>query len=161
MPIDAPLRLYEGTIPPEWIDYNGHMNVAYYVLAFDHATDGLMDYLGMDEAYRQRTRCSAFVLEAHINYRQELVEGDPIACTTQLLGFDSKRVHFFHRMYHRDEDFLAATTEILLLHVDLSQRRSASMPRDMLDRLGALMTRHIQLPRPPETGRCIGIPKAS
>ncbi len=158
MAIETPLCLYEGVIPPEWIDYNGHMNVAYYVLAFDHTTDAFMDYLGLDGRYRERTQCSAFILESHINYEQELVEGDPICCTTQLLGFDSKRIHYFHRMYHLEEDFLAATTELLLLHVDLGQRRSAPMPREVQDRLGAVMAQHIRLPRPTRAGRVIRIP---
>ena len=63
-----PLSLYQGTVLPEWIDYNGHMNVAYYVLAFDHATDELFDYIGMDESYRAEQNCSMFTLELHVNY---------------------------------------------------------------------------------------------
>jgi acyl-CoA thioester hydrolase len=153
-----PLSLYQGTVLPEWIDYNGHMNVAYYVLAFDHATDALIDYLGMDSRYRDRTRCSIFVMEAHINYLQELTEGDPLSCTTQLLGFDSKRIHYFHRMYHTAEDFMAATTEIILLHVDLARRRSAPMPRAVQDQLCNIMGHHIRMPRPQQAGRVIGIP---
>ena len=158
MPKASPLLFYEGTVLTDWIDYNGHMNVAYYVLAFDYATDAFIDYLGMDRQYRERTQCSVFVMEAHINYEQELVEGDPICCTTQLLDFDSKRIHYFHRMYQTDEDFRAATTELMLIHVDLSQRRSTPMPRQVLDRLDAIMTQHKQLPRPAQAGRVIHIP---
>lgn len=157
MPEPAPLCLYQSVIPAEWIDYNGHMNVAYYVLAFDHATDALLDYLGMDEVYRERTRCSAFVVEMHVNYQQELMAGDPIHITTQLLGFDSKRIHYFHRMDHAEKGFLAATTELMLIHVDVTQRRSTPMPIDIMDRLNAVMTWHMQLPRPPQSGRIIGI----
>lgn len=157
MPIESPLALFRGIVPPEWVDYNGHMNVAYYVLAFDHATDAMVDYLGMDETYRQQTRCSTFVLETHVNFQRELVAGDPLRITTQLLGFDSKRIHYFHRMYHADRKFLAATTELIIIHVDLNRRRSATMPTYILDRLNAVMTHHVQLPRPPQSARVIGV----
>lgn len=157
MPIESPLALYQGFVQPEWIDYNGHMNVAYYVLAFDHATDALLDYLGMNDAYREHTQCSAFVLETHVNYQRELAASDPLRITTQLLGFDSKRIHHFHRMYHGEEGFLAATTELILIHVDLTQRHSTPMPLEILDRLNTIMTQHMQMPRPPQSGRVIGV----
>ena len=157
MQIEAPLALYQGVVPPEWIDYNGHMNIAYYVLAFDHATDALVDYLGMGEDYRKQTQCSTFVLETHVNFQRELVVGDPMRITTQLLGFDSKRIHYFHRLYHAEKNLLAATTELIAIHVELVQRRSTAMPIPILDRLNAIMTRHMQLPRPLQSGRVIGV----
>ena len=153
----APLELYRHVVQPDWIDYNGHMNVAYYVLAFDQATDALADYLGIDAGYRARTHCSIFVLESHITYDRELVGGDPLRCTTQLLDHDTKRIHYFHRMYHAEQGYLAATTELILLHVDLSQRRSAVFPDDTLSALTALAEQHRQLPRPDQAGRVIGI----
>ena len=87
--LGAPLDVHRATVLPEWIDWNGHMNVAYYVLVFDHATDAFLDYLGMGQAYRDEQNCSAFVVETHVNYQRELVAGDPMRITTQLLGFDS------------------------------------------------------------------------
>ncbi len=157
MRIESPLCLYTGAVPPEWIDYNGHMNVAYYVLAFDHATDAFMDYLEMGQDYRERQQCSTFVVEAHVNYQRELVAGDPMRITTQLLGFDSKRLHYFHHLYHAGRGFLSATTELMLIHVDLAERRSAPMPLAIMDRLSTLMASHIQLPQPPQSGRVIGV----
>jgi acyl-CoA thioester hydrolase len=157
MRIESPLCLYTGAVPPEWIDYNGHMNVAYYVLAFDHATDAFMDYLGMGQDYRERQQCSTFVVEAHVNYQRELVAGDPLRITTQLLGFDNKRLHYFHYLYHAGKGFLSATTELMLIHVNLAERHSTSMPLAIMDRLNALMTAHIQLPQPPQSGRVIGV----
>ena len=157
MRTESPLCLYTGAVLPAWIDYNGHMNVAYYVLAFDHASDALMDYLGMDAAYRQRENCSAFVVETHVNYQRELLAGDPLRITTQLLGFDKKRLHFFHRMYHAVDGFLAATTEIMAIHVNLRQRHGAAMPAAIMERLYALHTQHGQLPRPAQSGRVIGV----
>lgn len=157
MRIESPLCLYTGVVPPEWIDYNGHMNVAYYVLAFDRATDAFMDDLGMGQEYRNRANCSAFVVETHVNYQRELMGGDPMRITTQLLGFDSKRIHYFHRLYHATRGFLSATTELMVIHVDLAERHSAPMPLAVLDRLGAVMTQHLQLPRPLQSGRVIGV----
>ena len=157
MRIESPLCLYTGVALPEWIDYNGHMNVAYYVLAFDHATDAFMECLGMGRDYQERQRCSTFVVETHVNYQRELVAGDPMRITTQLLGFDSKRIHYFHRLYHASRGFLSATTELMVIHVGLTERHSASMPLPVLDRLSALMAAHMQLPRPPQSGRVMGV----
>ncbi|PIE83719.1 MAG: thioesterase-like protein [Candidatus Contendobacter odensis] len=157
MRIQSPLCLYNGVVPTEWIDNNGHMNVAYYVLAFDHATDALMSELGMGQDYLDSENCSAFVVESHVNYQRELVAGDPMRITTQLLGFDSKRIHYFHRMYHAEKKFLSATTELIVIHVDMNQRHSVAMPLPILDRLGTLMTAHAQLPKPPQSGRVIGV----
>ncbi len=157
MRIEPPLCLYTGVVPPQWIDYNGHMNVAYYVLAFDYATDAFMESLGMGREYRERAQCSTFVVETHVNYQRELVAGDPMRVTTQLLGFDSKRIHYFHRLYHARKGFLAATTELMVIHVELTERHSASMPLPAMDRLSVLMAAHVQLPRPPQSGRVMGV----
>ena len=157
MSIASPLNLYQGVIPADWIDYNGHMNVAYYVLAFDYTTDALMDYVGLDSDYRERTQNSAFVLEGHITYDQELMQNDPIHCTTQLLDYDAKRIHYFHQMYHSEKGFLAATNELILLHMDMTERRSAAMPTATLEQLETIMAAHKQLAKPSQVGRVIGI----
>ncbi len=154
---DAPLALYEGEVRSEWIDYNGHMNVAYYVLAFDWATDAFFAHIGVDEDYVRGRAMSLFALEAHITYQRELQAGDPLRVTTQLLDFDAKRLHYLHRMYHGAEGWLAATGEWLSIHVDMRTRRSAPMPDDIAARLAALSEAHAALPRPPEIGRVIGL----
>ena len=149
----ALLVLHREPVLPDWIDYNGHMNVAYYVLAFDHATDTFLDYLGLDEAYRQATGGSTFAVESHVTYQQEVGEGDPLLFASQLLGYDSKRLHFFHQMYHETEGYLAATSEWLSLHIDLERRRVSEMPESILARCAELAARQERLPRPPEAGR--------
>ena len=141
------------TVEPGWIDYNGHMNVAYYVLAFDRATDRMLDLLDVGEAYRRRTEASFFVLESHITYDREVVADDPLRITTQILGSDTKRLHFFHHMYHADAGYLAATTELMGLHVDLTQRRSAALPAAAAARIAALTAAHRDLPWPEKAGR--------
>ena len=153
------LELHREVVRPEWIDYNGHMNVAYYLLAFDHATDAFFDYVGLDEGYRRRTGGSTFAVESHITYKCEVGEGDALRFTTQLLGYDAKRLHYIHHMYHADEGFLAAACEWLSLHVDLERRRVSEMPEEIAGRLSALMAAQRDLPVPPEAGQAIRIPE--
>lgn len=157
MEIDPPLLLHRGNIQGDWIDYNGHMNVAYYVLVFDHATDALLDFLGMDEAYRTDTGFTTYVLETHVTYDRELREHDRFRVETQLLDFDAKRLHYFSQMFHEGEGFLAATTEIMLMHIDARGPKAAPMSDSVLARVQALMAAHRSLPRPPQAGRVIGI----
>ncbi len=157
---DAPSQLPEfhrEIIRPEWCDYNGHMNLAYYVLVFDHATDAFWDVLGIGLEYKDRTGNSTFTVESHITYDREVLEGDEVRCTTQLLGFDDKRIHYFHRMYHVADNYLAATTELLGVHVDLAVRRVARMPDDIQARLGDTMDSHRGFGPPDQAGRVIGL----
>ena len=156
-PSQAPLEFSDQQVLPEWIDFNGHMNVAYYVMAFDHGVDGLTSYLDIGPEGIEARGTSTFTLEMHTNYLQELHLDDPIRLTCQLLDYDSKRVHFFFNMYHTEEDYLAATCEQLLLHVNLEERRSSPFPQSAVSKLETLMLLHRQLPRPEKAGRSIGI----
>jgi acyl-CoA thioester hydrolase len=151
--IQAPLALHREAVRPEWIDYNGHMNVAYYVLAFDHATDAFLDLLGLGQDYKQSTNFSTYVAEAHVTYEQELKAGDPMRFTTQLLGYDAKRVHYIHMMYHAEQDFLAASNELMTLHVDMDGPRVAPLPDHAMARCAQVWERHRLLPVPPQAGR--------
>jgi acyl-CoA thioester hydrolase len=145
--------IHKATVLPEWIDYNGHMNVAYYVLAFDHATDGLLDNMGLGQHHVKKHNSSFFVTEAHVNYLAEVVKGAPLRFTIQMLDHDDKRLHFFARMYHRDEGFLAATCEWLGVHIDLDKRRSSIMPTDAMARLADMKAHHSGIPWPEQAGR--------
>lgn len=158
MSIAAPLDLFRERVQPEWIDYNGHMNVAFYVLAFDHATDAFFDFIGLDEDYRTTTGNSTFAVEAHVTYQREVAKGDELRFTTQLLGFDQKRIHFFHHMHHAEQGFLAATAEWLSLHIDLDRRRVAPMPSAIAARLAEIRAAHEALQVPAEVGRVIRTP---
>lgn len=154
---EALLCLHRGAIKPEWIDHNDHMNVAYYVLVFDLGTDGFLDYLGIDKEYRRRSGNSTYVLESHITYEREMKEGDPYRVTTQLLDWDAKRLHYFEQLFHDRDGTLAATTEIMLIHMDMRTVRSAPMPAEIQARVAALMEAQGSLPRPPQAGRVIAI----
>ena len=151
------LQLYSGRVLPEWIDYNSHMNMAFYVLAFDKATDAFLDYLAMDQNYRTRAQCSVFTLETHVNYLRELHLDEPIAVTLQLLDYDSKRIHYFQQMYHAEDNYLAATTELIILHMDMQQRKVAAMPEQAQTRLATLWEQHQHLLKPELVGSKIGI----
>ena len=150
---ENPPAVHRGTVLPEWIDYNGHLNLAYYMVAFDHGTDAFWDAFGLDDAYRARTRTSTYALESHVTYRRELREGDPFRVTSVLLDFDAKRIHYFHWMYHDTENYLAATNELLFINVDVERSRSTSFAPDMLETLGRIREAHRPLEVPPEAGR--------
>ena len=144
---------HTGSVRPEWIDYNGHFNLAYYMVAFDNATDDFWDSFGLDAAYRGRTGSSTYALESHVVYLRELRAGDPLSITTQLLDYDEKRLHFFHRMYHREQGYLAATNELLHINVDVGQSKAARFTAEMVETLSELMQEHRALPAPPQAGR--------
>lgn len=151
------LSPFHATVLPEWIDYNGHLNVAYNLLVFDRASDHLFDHLGLGEAYRLASNHSLYVLESHLTYERELKLGDPITVTSQLIAADAKRLHIFHRMSRGDETYLAATNELMALHVDLAGPHAAPMPEAAFIAVGRLLAEHRYLPAPPQLGRRIGI----
>jgi len=153
----SPLQLHEDVVRPEWIDYNGHMNVAYYVLAFDLATDAFLDHIGLDHAYKNDANCTTFVVDMNVSYLGEVLEGDRLRFTTQLLNCDEKRLHYFHRMYHADKGYLAATNELMTVHIDLESRRVAPMRDDVRKRVESLRSAHAILPMPEQAGRLIAI----
>jgi len=141
-----------------WIDYNGHMNMAYYNLVFDQALDTVFDTLGIGADYVRSREASVFTAEIHVHYLDELTLGDPLRITFQLLDWDDKRMHYFEEMYHAEKGYLAATSEQIGLHVDMQSRRATPFPRDIQSRLADLMTQHAALPCPERVGHVIGIP---
>jgi acyl-CoA thioester hydrolase len=155
--IAAPLSLHHEIARPEWVDYNGHMNVAYYVLVFDHATDAVLDYLDLGAAYRAASGCSVFVAEAHVTYEREVKAGDPLRIGSRLTGFGGKKFILFHEMYRGGEDEPVATNEVLCLHVDMAQRRSVPLPSAASEQLNRLAANHSRLPRPTGAGRAIAL----
>lgn len=154
----APLELWNETISPDWIDYNGHMNVAYYTLVFDHAVDRLWEYLGLGRQYRDSAGGSTFAVEHHITYNQEVVEGDSVRCTSRLIGYDEKRIYHYHEMYHATDGYLAATAEFLSLHVDLTLRKVTPLPESVLTNLDDVLVSHQALPASENVGRVMKIP---
>ncbi len=152
-------RVVDDVVRGDWIDYNGHMNVAYYVLAFDLAIDVLWARLGITDDYIRNTQGSTFAVESHVTYQQELKEGEPYVVTMQLLAYDEKRIHHFQRMYHRDRGYLAATAEWMSLHVDLGARKVTAWPPSVLDALAVLAREQSDGPLPEEAGKRMQIKK--
>lgn len=141
------------TVLPEWIDHNGHMNVAFYVLAFDEATDAVYETWGLGFDYPEREGCSIFTIGMNVDYRSELFEGDPIRVTTQLVDWDHKRVHYYHEMFHAENGRLAATNECLAMNVDLETRRSTAFPESVQSKLRPVWDVQNGLAKPKGFGR--------
>lgn len=141
---------------PAWVDYNGHMNVGYYTIAFDQALDDVYDDLGLGVAYIEHGS-STFTLESHITYAQEVILDDPLRITFQLIDCDQKRIHYFLRMTHAEEGYLASTCEQISVHVNLEARKSSEFPAEIQSAFTAMKEVHGTLPIPDELGRQIGI----
>jgi|TARA_B110001469_G_scaffold38777_1_gene38617 carnitine 3-dehydrogenase len=156
-PIESPLALYTDKVRSEWIDYNGHMSESFYLYAMGEASDALFRYIGIDEAYRA-SGSSFYTVETHINYYQEVAQGEPLRFTTQLLGLDHKRLHFFHHMYHGKTGDLLATTEQMLLHVDMNTATTAPIKAPVLAVLNDIWQAHKNLSAPKQKGRVMAIP---
>lgn len=157
MAIAAPLELYTDRVRSEWIDHNGHMNMGYYLVVFDFATDAFLDFCGLTTAHRQQQRITTFALEAHVNYLGEVREGDPLKFRTHLIAYDAKRIHYIHEMIHAEEGYRAATNELMSLHVSLETRRGASMADEVMAQLARIEAAHRGVPAPPEVGRRISL----
>ncbi|MFY0618702.1 thioesterase family protein [Shimia sp.] len=143
-------------IEPQWLDYNGHLNMAYYNVLFDRGVDQVFETLGFGPAYRERTGNTTFSAEFHLCYIRELHLGDEVTASFQLLDHDAKSFHFYQELRHTD-GWLSATGEGMGLHIDQSGPRVAPMPEDILARLDALAREHSALPQPERVGRQIGI----
>ncbi len=142
----------------EWIDHNGHLNLAYYIVLFDEATDALWQAIGLGEAYRLATGCGTFAVEAHTLYLAELLEGDESEAESLVLGVDAKRLHVAHELRRRRDGVAAARQELMYLTVDLSTRRSVAWPETTLDRLQAAVAAHGRAAWPEWVGRRVAMP---
>ena len=155
--IPVPLRLHETTVSPDWVDYNKHMTESAYLLVVGDAADAFFRYVGIDERYRA-AGASLYTVQTHLHHRREAAEGEPIAATLLLLGYDAKRVHVFHELRHSATGALLATAEQLLVHVDTEAGRSAPMPEGLLDRLAVVRRAHAAAPVPEVVGVPIAAP---
>ena len=152
------LPQHEDVVRAEWIDVNGHMNLAYYIVIFDHATDVAFDALDIGTAYRERTGNSSFIVETHTIYEREAKEGERLRVSSRLLGADAKRVHVFHEMFRANTDERVAAHELLALHIDMRTRRTAPFPPDRQTALAAAVQEQADRPPPNGIGRRITMP---
>ena len=154
--VSSPMR-----VEKQWIDYNGHLNMAYYNVLFDRAVDEVYELVGIGADYLKRANHSTFTAEAHIRYVRELHENDPVRVTFQLLDFDSKRFHYFEQLFHATEGWVSATSENLILHIDMAAKKVAPFPDTIMRSLAAMKAAHERLPRPEAAGRRIAMPDRS
>ena len=146
-------------VEDQWIDYNGHFNMAYYNVIFDRAGDEAFDLVGLGADYVKKANASFFTLEAHVTYARELHAHDEVRIATQFLDYDTKRVHYVQQMFHATEGWLACVTENIVMHVDMAAKKSAPFPPQVLEKIKAMCDAHKALPVPPQVGHKIGIPK--
>ena len=152
------LTTYTTAIQPDWVDYNGHLRDAFYLLIFSYATDALMDTLGLDSENREASGHSLFTLELHLNYLHEVKLGAEVEVHTQLIAYDAKRLHLYHSLHRVGDDKELAGNEQMLLHVDLAGPQATLFTEATLQRLAAISAAQAELPRPALLGRVIGLP---
>ena len=157
-PAPLPLVTWHGVVSPEWVDFNGHLRDAYYMLLFSFASDGFIDQIGLDEAGRAATGHSIFTLECHINYLLEVKEGTAVEVRTQVITHDAKRIHAYHSLHLAGTESLLAGSEQMWLNMDMVARRSAPFAAPVLARVRAFAAQHKTLPVPKYLGRTIALP---
>ena len=155
--INEPMVLHRTCVKPDWIDYNGHMNVAYYVMIGDQATDSFFKYLGMGAAYIKKENRSNFALDMRVIFLRELLEGDPVVVNTQLLDYDTKRLHFLHYIDHESKNFTACLNESVGIHVNIDERETSKFSDEILRRIESLAEVHSKIPRPKQIIRQMGL----
>ena len=153
--VSSPMR-----VEPGWIDYNGHLNMAYYSVLFDRAVDEVFELLGCGLDYVKTRKQSCFTAEVHVRYLRELHAGDSVRAF-QLLDYDAKRMHFFEQLFHASEGWVAATSENMSLHVDMTAGKTTPFPDDVARGLARMKASHANLPRPEAAGRRIAMPEKS
>ncbi|AZV21346.1 MAG: thioesterase [Mesorhizobium sp.] len=156
MPIPTPFVSKPMDIEKDWIDYNGHLNMAYYNVLFDRCSDGAFEAMGMGPNYAKDRRLTIYTAEVHVCYVQELHLEHKVTVSFQLIDHDDKRLRAYQEIRHVD-GWLAATSESLSLHVDMSGPKVAPFPADVLARVEAMRAAHSALPMPERAGRSISI----
>ena len=144
-------------VEDQWIDYNGHFNMAYYGVLFDRTGDEAFELVGLGPDYVKRHNASFFTLEAHFTYLRELAAGDSVKVTVQLLDYDTKRFHYVQEMYHATDGWRACVMEAICMHVDFASKKSTPFPDEVRHKLAAMYEAHKTVPAPAEVGHRIGI----
>ena len=154
----APYLASVMQIEPQWIDHNGHLNMAYYNVMFDRAIDEMWLQLGMGPGYVKERQGSSFTAECHVRYLREIHLGDPVQVSILLVGADEKRLHTFEELRHASEGWLSATSENMTIHIDMTARKTAPFPPDIAARIETLAKAHSAVARPEGIGRRIAMP---
>jgi acyl-CoA thioester hydrolase len=145
------------SINPKWIDYNGHLNMAYYHMLFDQALEEMAPIMGLGADYLSASNASAFTVEAHICYFREIKLTDSVQVTTRLIDFDEKRLRIYGELKHASEGWLAATSEFMILHVDMTTKSATPWPEIIFNKLKDIHRDHQTLPVAAFSGRAISM----
>jgi len=156
--LPAPFLTTIMQVEPQWIDYNGHLNMAYYNVLFDRGIDQMWLELGIGPQYMKERNSSTFTAEAHVRYLREIHLGDPAQVAVYILQADEKRIHTFEELRHATEGWISATSENITLHVNMGIRKTAPFPPDIAARIRAVQQAHSAVPRPEGIGRRITMP---
>jgi acyl-CoA thioester hydrolase len=156
--IETPFISSVMKVEPQWIDYNGHLNMAYYNVLFDRAVDEVYETLGIGPSYLKRTNHSTMTAEVHVRYLREIHEGAPVRVRFQLIDYDAKRMHYFEELVHATEGWLSATSENMTLHIDMAAKKVAPWPPEVMEKFARAKAAHSRLPLPDGAGRRIAMP---
>lgn len=156
--LDGPFLCGVRQVEPQWIDHNGHMNMAYYNVILDDAVGDLFRAIGLGYDYRKQRNYSTMTAECHVRYLREVHLGDPVQVSILMIAADEKRMHFFEELRHATEGWVSATSENMSLHIDMSVRKVAPYPPDIAERIQATVAAHARSPRPDGVGRSIAMP---
>ena len=154
----APFLASVMQIEPQWIDYNGHLNMAYYNVMFDRAIDQLWLQLGIGPGYMKARNGSTFTAECHVRYLREIHLGDPVQVSVLLVAADEKRLHTFEELRHASEGWLSATSENMTIHIDMAARKPRRFRRTFAPGSRPWPNAHAAIPRPEGIGRKIAMP---
>lgn len=146
------------TVKPEWLDPNGHMNVAFYLRAVDDGSNAFFDDIGLGWGYTHAGTGTIFVTGCNLDFRRELFAGCAVRVSTQLIDYSEKLIHCYSEVINADENLVAATCETLYMHVAFASRRGAPMPQSAQRRLDLILAAHrAALQAPPSLNRPLGI----
>jgi len=157
--IAAPFVSSVMIVEPQWIDYNGHLNMAYYNVLFDRAVDEVYEKLGIGPGYLKQSGHSTMTAEVHVRYLRELHVNAPTRVRFQLIDYDEKRMHYFEELVHAEQGWLSATSENMALHIDMTGKKVAPWPAEALHKFAQMKAAHRALPSPDGVGRRIAMPQ--
>ncbi|WP_248323490.1 thioesterase family protein [Caballeronia sp. Sq4a] len=149
--------IYRDTVRPEWVDYNGHLRDAFYMLIYSLATDAFMDDIGLGDTARRARHRTLYTLEAHVSYLRELKEGAAVRVDARVIAHDRKRIHLYLQMFEGESVEPASACEQMLMHIDTSGApKAASFDEDIAANIAAQAT--IPATEAVYAGRIIGLP---
>ena len=157
MSTDTPYNEFSTVIKPDWIDYNGHLNVAFYHYIFDLSARPFFQWMGMTKDLRKEYNFSTFALETHLNYMSEVKVDATVRVESRLLDVNEKRFHFYQEMFKTESDTLAASHESVGTIVNMASRKSTAMPAQLLEKLLQIKSAHEQLQRPWQIGHTMAV----